>query len=357
MELKFSTYNEKGDVSRVDSEKGIIYGVALANMGLNKNGYYFSDRFLGELKDFGNKKGEIKARFEHPSFTGGSFGSFIGKYKNFNVTEGRLIGDLYLAEIARKTEVTGRGISLFDYVMGMAHECPEMFGNSIYVEADIVDEIYKEEGKELVGMGLKLIDWVASDLVDDPAATNGLFFNRQKPNNKNKLHMNKIVKELLAFMTDFKKKVSEAKVFDVDLTLANGDIITVVTEGESPAVGDEVKKKTSEGQSDESALSDGEYLLKDESTLVVEDGRIKEIREKEQQEEPVKVDEEFAKTVTDCLKVVMDKVEGISKEFERMKKTGSSFSSEDPRGKSQEPANGSNRRSFEELKELYEKLK
>lgn len=357
MELKFSTYNEKGDVSRVDSEKGIIYGVALANMGLNKNGYYFSERFLGELKDFGNKKGEIKARFEHPSFMGGSFGSFIGKYKNFNVTEGRLIGDLYLADIARKTEVTGRGISLFDYVIGMAHECPEMFGNSIYVEADIVDEIYKEEGKELVGMGLKLIDWVASDLVDDPAATNGLFFNRQKPNNKNKLHMNKIVKELLAFMTDFKKKVSEAKVFDVDLTLANGDIITVVTEGESPAVGDEVKKKTSEGQSDESALSDGEYLLKDESTLVVEGGRIKEIREKEQQEEPVKVDEEFAKTVTDCLKAVMDKVEGISKEFERMKKTGSSFSSEEPRGKSQEPANGSKRRSFEELKELYDKLK
>ena len=202
-------------------------------------------------------------------------------------------------------------------------------------------------------MGLKLNDCVASDLVDDPAATNGLFFNRQP--NKNKLHMNKIVKELLAFMTDFKKKVSEAKVFDVDLTLANGDIITVVTEGESPAVGDEVKKKTSKGQSDESALSDGEYLLKDESTLVVEGGRIKEIREK--QEETEKVDEEFAKTVTDCLKAVMDKVEGISKEFERMKKTGSSFSSEDPRGKSQEPANGSNRRSFEELKELYDKLK
>ena len=62
-------------------------------------------------------------------------------------------------------------------------------------------------------------------------------------------------------------------------------------------------------------------------------------------------------TVSDCLKAVMDKVEGISKEFERMKKTGSSFSSEDPRGKSQEPANGSKKRSFEELKQLYDKLK
>lgn len=356
MELKFSTYNEKGDVSRVDSEKGIIYGVALANMGLNKNGYYFSERFLNELKDFGNKKGEIKARFEHPSFTGGSFGSFIGKYKNFNVIDGRLVGDLFLADIARKTEVTGRGISLFDYVMGMAVECPEMFGNSIYVEADVIDEIYKDGDDDKIGIGLKLIDWCASDLVDDPAATNGLFFEKNKKEN-NKLRMNKIVRELLAFMNDFTKKVKDAKAFDVDLTLANGDIITVVTEGETPAEGDEVKKKTTNGQSDESALSDGEYLLKDEKTLVVEGGRIKEIREKEQQEEPEKVDEEFANTVTKCLKAVMDKVEDLSQKFEVMKKTTSKFEVNNPRGVSQEPTNGGKKRSFEELKKLYESLK
>ena len=356
MEIKFSTYNQEGNVSKIDKEKGVIYGVALANMGLNKNGYYFSERFLNELKDFGNKKGEVKARFEHPSFTGGSFGSFIGKYKNFNVTEGRLIGDLYLAEIARKTEVTGRGISLFDYVMGMAVECPEMFGNSIYVEADVIDEIYKDGDDDKIGIGLKLIDWCASDLVDDPAATNGLFFEKNKKEN-NKLRMNKIVRELLAFMNDFTKKVKEAKAFDVDLTLANGDIITVVTEGETPAEGDEVKKKTTNGQSDESALSDGEYLLKDEKTLVVEGGRIKEIREKEQQGEPVKVDEEFAKTVTDCLKAVMDKVEDLTQKFEVMKKTTSKFEVNNPRDVSQEPTNGGKKRSFEELKKLYESLK
>ena len=346
MEIKFSTYNQEGNVSKIDKEKGVIYGVALANMGLNKNGYYFSERFLNELKDFGNKKGDIKARFEHPSFTGGSFGSFIGKYKNFNVIDGRLVGDLYLADIARKTEVTGRGISLFDYVMGMAVECPEMFGNSIYVEADVIDEIYKDGDDDKIGIGLKLIDWCASDLVDDPAATNGLFFEKNKKEN-NKLRMNKIVRELLAFMNDFTKKVKEAKAFDVDLTLANGDIITVVTEGETPAEGDEVKKKTTNGQSDESALSDGEYLLKDEKTLVVEGGRIKEIREKEQQEEPVKVDEEFAKTVTDCLKAVMDKVEDLTQKFEV----------NNPRDVSQEPTNGGKKRSFEELKKLYESLK
>ena len=351
MELRFSTYNER--VGKIDADSGVIYGVALANMGLNKNGYYFSERFLNELKDFGNKKGEIKARFEHPSFTGGSFGSFIGKYKNFNVTDGRLVGDLYLADIARKTEVTGRGISLFDYVIGMAVECPEMFGNSIYVEADVIDEIYKDGDDDKIGIGLKLIDWCASDLVDDPAATNGLFFEKNKKEN-NKLRMNKIVRELLAFMNDFTKKVKEAKAFDVDLTLANGDIITVVTEGETPAEGDEVKKKTTNGQSDESALSDGEYLLK---TLIVEGGRIKEIREKEQQGEPVKVDEEFAKTVTGCLKAVMDKVEDLTQKFEVMKKTTSKFEVDNPRGVSQEQGGNGKKRSFEELKKLYNSLK
>lgn len=354
MELRFSTYNER--VGKIDADSGVIYGVALANMGLNKNGYYFSERFLNELKDFGNKKGEIKARFEHPSFTGGSFGSFIGKYKNFNVTDGRLVGDLYLADIARKTEVTGRGISLFDYVIGMAVECPEMFGNSIYVEADVIDEIYKDGDDDKIGIGLKLIDWCASDLVDDPAATNGLFFEKNKKEN-NKLRMNKIVRELLAFMNDFTKKVKEAKAFDVDLTLANGDIITVVTEGETPAEGDDVKKKTTNGQSDESALSDGEYLLKDEKTLIVEGGRIKEIREKEQQGEPVKVDEEFAKTVTGCLKAVMDKVEDLTQKFEVMKKTTSKFEVDNPRGVSQEQGGNGKKRSFEELKKLYNSLK
>ena len=231
-----------------------------------------------------------------------------------------------------------------------------MIGNSIYVEADIIDEIYKEGGDERVGIGLKLIDWCASDLVDDPAATNGLFFEKNKKEN-NKLRMNKIVRELLAFMNDFTKKVKEAKAFDVDLTLANGDIITVVTEGETPAEGDEVKKKTTNGQSDESALSDGEYLLKDEKTLVVEGGRIKEIREKEQQGEPVKVDEEFAKTVTDCLKAVMDKVEDLTQKFEVMKKTTSKFEVNNPRDVSQEPTNGGKKRSIEELKKLYESLK
>ena len=95
----------------------------------------------------------------------------------------------------------------------------------------------------------------------------------------------------------------------------------------------------------------------DAATLIVEGGRIKEIREKEQQEETVKVDEEFAKTVTDCLKAVMDKVEDLNLKFEAMKKTTSKFEVNNPRDVSQEPTNGGKKRSFEELKKLYESLK
>ena len=254
MELRFSTYNER--VGKIDADSGVIYGVALANMGLNKNGYYFSERFLNELRDYGNEKGEIKSRFEHPSFTGGSFGSFIGKYKNFRVEEGRLIGDLYLADISRRAQVAGRGISLFDYVMGMAQECPEMFGNSIYVYADVTEEAYNEGGVERIGLGLKLIEWSGSDLVDDPAATNGLFFdNKKETNNRLIMNLKQVTKEMLTFLKEFSKKAKEAKVFDIDLTLANGDIITVVTEGESPAVGDEVRQKTSDGQEADKPLA------------------------------------------------------------------------------------------------------
>ena len=355
MELRFSTYNER--VGKIDADSGVIYGVALANMGLNKNGYYVSERFLNELKDFGNKKGEIKARFEHPSFTGGSFGSFIGKYKNFRVEEGRLIGDLYLADISRRAQVAGRGISLFDYVMGMAQECPEMFGNSIYVYADVIEEAYNEGGVERIGWGLKLIEWSGSDLVDDPAATNGLFFdNKKETNNRLIMNLKQVTKEMLTFLKEFSKKAKEAKVFDIDLTLANGDIITVVTEGESPAVGDEVRQKTSDGQEADKPLADGEYLLKDEKTLVVEGGKIKEIREKEK-EPNNEGEEEFARVVIDTLNALVNKVEEMEKEFSRMKKIQSKFEIDNPRGVSQEQGGNGKKRSFEELKKLYNSLK
>ena len=227
--------------------------------------------------------------------------------------------------------------------MGMAQECPEMFGNSIYVYADVTEEAYNEGGVERIGLGLKLIEWSGSDLVDDPAATNGLFFdNKKETNNRLIMNLKQVTKEMLTFLKEFSKKAKEAKVFDIDLTLANGDMITVVTEGESPAVGDEVRQKTSDGQEADKPLADGEYLLKDEKTLVVEGGKIKEIREKEKEPNNEGEDEEFARVVIDTLNALVNKVEEMEKEFSRMKKIQSKFEIDNPRGVSQEQGgNGS----------------
>lgn len=321
MEIRFSTHNEQLTASQIDVENGVIYGVALANGGMNKNGYYFSERFLNELKEFGDKEGSIKARFEHPdNGSASNLGSLVGWFKNFTIESGNLYGDLYIADVAKKTQVTGRGITIADYVLSMATECPDMFGNSIYTFADEIIE-KDNEGKDV--MGLKLISWVASDLVDVPAATNGLFFSN-KSKTKKVDYMNILERVKKAF--DF----SINKAFDLDLTLANGDIITVVTEAEKPQVGDKVKQKTDGGEDAEKPLADGEYVLKDESTLVVEGGAIKEIKEKASEPNPDEGEpEEFAKQLEECFNLVAEKIEVLSREFAKIKSTQSRFSADD----------------------------
>jgi len=168
-------YNEDSK-HRVDTQKGVIYDVVLAQSGMNKNGTYFSERFLKELEERGNERGYIKARFGHPVMCGNSLGSLIGRYKNFRVSGGKLYGDLYLDDIAKDTQVEGRGISMYDYVMRMATSNSEMFGNSIVISADEIEERYIDKaGKECVAGGHVLREFLASDLVDDPAATDSLF--------------------------------------------------------------------------------------------------------------------------------------------------------------------------------------
>ena len=160
---------------RVDAEAGVIYGVVLAQEGLNRNDTYFSERFLNELCAYGNEHVWIKSRFGHPNMCSTSLGSFIGRYKDFVVLDGKLYGDLYLDEIAKSVQVEGRGISMWDYIVKMAQSNSEVFGNSIVITADYVEETYEEDGEEKTAWGHALREWAGSDLVDDPAATDSLF--------------------------------------------------------------------------------------------------------------------------------------------------------------------------------------
>lgn len=388
-------YNQLS-AQQIDAEKGVIYGVVLAQKGMNKNGTYFSERFLNELKDKGEERGYIKARFGHPTMCNNSLGSYIGRYKNFRVEDEKLFGDLYLDEIAKDTNVEGRGITMYDYIMRMAQGNSDMFGNSIVILANYVIEEYEEDGEKKEADGHELIEWISSDLVDDPAATDSLFHSADDLGVKitDFLDENPQIFEILEkepkILGDFfsryeaylgrknnKKNMKKGvfaralvamfgkSLFDVDLTLANGDIITVETEAEEPAVGDKVKQKTDGGEDAEKPLADGAYLLKDERTLVVEGGVIKEIKEKEtpndegdKSNKGEGADDEFAKSVLEGFGMISKRLDELQKKFERIEKRQSKFEVEDEGSVSNATAEGSKKKfSIEDIKARKESYK
>lgn len=331
---------------KIDIEKGIIYGVVLACGGKNKNGTYFTDEFLNDLAKQGNEKGEIKSRFGHPTMCASALGTYIGDYKNFSVKDNKLYGDLHLSSVSKKVNVPNGGISMYDYVLEMAQNHSKKLGNSIVVYADYEEiSVEDEKDKDNILTALKLIDFAFSDLVDDPAATDSLFhsagdlgtsvgvFLDNHPEvfevlEKNPqivadfleryLHSENHKKEHMKKINVFEKIKKALKAsFDVDLTLANGDIITVVTEEQTPKEGDAVKQKTDNGQEVDKPLSDGEYLLKDERTLVVKDGKIAEIKEKSSESDPEKdkeaTSEEF-EALGQLVLVMFDRIEKLENE-------------------------------------------
>lgn len=80
----------------------------------------------------------------------------------------------------------------------------------------------------------------------------------------------------MGLLEAIKKAFGKEETFDIDITLGNGDIVTVITEAQEPQAGDEVKKE------DGSSLEDGSHVTKDGDTLEVEGGVIKNITPKEE---------------------------------------------------------------------------
>jgi len=96
----------------------------------------------------------------------------LGRYRNFRQEGNKAIADLYLDESAKKSP---KG-NLYDYVFDLAENNPDMFGASIAFKAGksfkkLATENNKEVEKEFATIQLLY----AADLVDNPAATDGLF--------------------------------------------------------------------------------------------------------------------------------------------------------------------------------------
>ena len=283
----------------VDRENDSIKNIIIAQYGRNKNESFFDDKFLTDLVKKGNQQTQgVKSRFGHPNMCSNSLGTYVGRYSNFRVEDRKVVADLKLDPISKKTEVEGKGIKMYEYIMDMAESNSDMFGNSIVIKSDSYEgEVEYDNGESKMETIKVLHALLASDLVDDPAATDSLFsvendfgvamtdfldqnpqlfeivnnkpailmdfleryesYYTRKPENSNKpMNLFKTLKE------KFGSKAEEDETFNVDLTLAAGGIVTVVTENEQPQDGDVVNDE--EGN----ALEDGEHLLADGRTLV-----------------------------------------------------------------------------------------
>jgi len=163
----FSTPPIAFSVSSVDEATGTLNKVIVAQVGKVKSYFEQIDAItLAQIEKLGNEKENgIKARFGHPNMCNSSFGTYIGRFKNFKIEGDKVYGDLHLDEVCKESP-SG---NLHAYILKMAKNNPDMFGASIAFipgESVIIDEEYP---------ATRIEDLLATDLVDDPAATNSLF--------------------------------------------------------------------------------------------------------------------------------------------------------------------------------------
>lgn len=160
------------------------------------HGMWIDSDFCKSVSEMANagKAAGLKARFGHPNMCSEALGTFLGRWTNVRQLEdGRVVGDLHLSSTAAESP---KG-DLRKYVEELAAKEPEHFGASIvftrneeaeneFMRAHLNTE--KSMGDE-AGQSFKSPDPAngqnlpharcaelhAADLVDDPAATDGMF--------------------------------------------------------------------------------------------------------------------------------------------------------------------------------------
>lgn len=162
--------------------KGAIFGYGVITKGqLNDQDIRdleMDDMSLDQVVELGNKsKIGLKSRFGHPNMSGEALGTFLGRAQNFRRDKDIVRADLLIDETAYKTP----NGDLATYVMDLAETDPEAFGSSLVFDADFEYRLEKDgtrkkdaQGKELPAL-VRFTKLYASDVVDDPAATQGMF--------------------------------------------------------------------------------------------------------------------------------------------------------------------------------------
>lgn len=267
----------------IEMNEGIIKGVSICITGeALGHGLFLEDSFIKDLVKQGSEmKAGVKARFGHPSFFSDGIGSFVGTFNNFRISDDgqKAIADLELSQVAKSSPAG----DLYSYVLDLAKSHPTHFGTSI-VNHNPKFYQYSDEGKKLEiktysdyrpkeKLFMAIGEFTACDLVDEPAANDGLF----SISNYNSLKMN------------FKNAIT--KMFASD----NGEgIDPPALEVGVPSIGDSITLKNVEGK--ESLIPDGEFIISSgdlaENILIVKAGEITEIKSPMTNEDPEKLSRE-----------------------------------------------------------------
>ena len=163
----FSTPPVAFSVSFINEGSGVLQKVVVAQTGKVKSYFEEIDAVtLSQIVALGNaRENGVKARFGHPNMCSSAMGTYIGRFKNFSLDGDKVTGDLHLDTVCRSSPAG----NLYDYILSMAKKNPDMFGASM---AFIPGEPVQGPGEFPL---VRIEELLATDLVDDPAATNSLF--------------------------------------------------------------------------------------------------------------------------------------------------------------------------------------
>lgn len=160
---------------------GVIHGVAVMTKGNVKDmrAWEIDDTTLDQIVACGNKGSMgLKSRFGHPNMSSSALGTFLGRMKNFTREGDIARADLYISKTAYDTPEG----DLASYVLTLAEKDPDAFGTSVVLgDFELEYKIEKDgtpkkdaEGNELPPL-LRVTTLLAVDVVDDPAANDGMF--------------------------------------------------------------------------------------------------------------------------------------------------------------------------------------
>lgn len=173
-----------------DNGLGIITGMAVITRGeALGHGLWIDSSFLDSVVEgINSSPNGVKARFTHPGLSSDGLGTYLGRVKNATRDGDIVRGDLHFSEAAYNSPDG----NLAEYVMTLAMDDPEAFGNSIVFRHDMgAEEEFRGANSDENGnftspdpdnvdnySHARLAELRAVDAVDSPAANPGGLFHR-----------------------------------------------------------------------------------------------------------------------------------------------------------------------------------